>query len=233
MPCRETPTSSRKDLVCGTRASHCGRTDERRVCPTNVHLPATRTEPIRSLPLGSNRLSFKYTDHVPVETGLGTLINTTDWINVVDLNLSTYLPGRIHHGIEFFRTPHLEIPWRLLDQGFVEAGEQVMWYVVPVGASVGVFYFVASTVETTTTGFTYDLLHTIHHLLEDDDADLGAFIPPVVGTVSIDTFISRVLHQPAWLIYNALATMIPQYMTSHSITKASISNRKHRIIRMQ
>jgi hypothetical protein len=224
------PTSSYKDLVCGTYESHCKRSDGRSICATNVHLPATRMAPIRTRPMGSNRLSSKYTTPVPIETGIGTLFNHMGWSNVIDLNVSTYFPSWIHHGIEFFQTPYIEIPWRLLDHGYIDAKDHLMWYIIPRGKSVGVFYFVSPDGERTEAES--GVRDGLHHLLEDDGADLGMFAPRPSGTVSIDAFVGRILHQKAWLIHNTLLAMIPKYMTTHAITKASISNRKHRIIRL-
>jgi len=169
---------------------------------------------------------------VPVETAIGVLINTTDWIHIVDLNTSTHLAPWIHHGIEFFRTPFLEIPWRLIDHGYVHSRSRILWYVLPVGTSTGLFYFVAPDTETPTEAV-FIAREGLRHLLVDDAAELGTFVPPINGEVSIDGFIGRMLDQEAWLIYNALYAMIPGYMKEHSITKASISNRKHRCIRMQ
>jgi hypothetical protein len=152
------------------------------------------------------------------------------WINVVDLNISNHLPPCIHHGIEFFRTSFLEIPWRLLDHGYVRAQDRILWYVVPRGTSVGIFYLVApeSTKQPEIEATARD---GMRHLLGDDESEWGTFLPSITGCISIDQFIGRVLDQPAWLIYNALHETIPGYMTIHSITAESISNRKHRIIR--
>jgi hypothetical protein len=226
---RNRHTTSHKDLVCGTDESGCGRYHRERVCTTTVHVPVTRTLPIRSLPMGFNRLSFKYVDAVPIETGIGVMVNTTGWSNVIDLNSSSYLPSCIHNGVEFFRTAHLELPWRLLDHGYVKPRDDHMWYIIPRGRSIGIFYFVSpvgdasETVQGTWKG--------IRRLHEDDDGELGTFDPCVEGVVSIDSFVSRVLHQKVRMIYSALLTMIPKYMDIHAISEGSISNRKHRLLR--
>ena len=169
---------------------------------------------------------------VPVETAIGVLINTTDWTNIVDLNTSTRLHPCIHHGIEFFRTPFMEIPWRLIDHGYVRPRDHILWYIIPVGTSTGLLYFVAPDTETPTEAESI-AQKGLCNLSTDDETELGAFVSPICGEVSIDMFIGRMLDQQAWLIYNALRAMIPGYMAEHSITKVSISNRKHRIIRMQ
>lgn len=229
---RDRPTSSYKDLICGTYENACDRGDARRVCPTTIHLPSDRMTPIRSRPLGCNKRSYKYIDIVPIETVVGVLINTTSWINVIDLNVTTYIPCWIHHGIEFFRTPFIELPWRLIDHGYVQAQDRLMWYVVPIGASKGVFYFVAPEAPTRPTCET-STREGIRHLCRDNEDEWGSFTPSITGELSIDGFIGRMLDQPAWLIYGALHQMIPAHLDTHSITQELISNRKQRLLRMR
>ncbi len=70
-------------------------------------------------------------------------------------------------------------------------------------------------------------------LSNEEDSDGSGFTSEITGDVSIDIFVTRLLHQDAWLIYNALMATVPHYMITHSISPGDISNRKHRLIRMQ
>jgi len=191
------------------------------------------TQPIRTLPLGSNALSRKYLVQVPVETALGTIVNETGWTNIIDLNTSKYMPRAVFHGVEFFRTHSPELAWRLLDHRFMDPASNVMWYIIPRGTEVvgGTFRFFRNTDSSDE-----EILRVRASIgrLVDEDFDVvgpGSMPLDVYGAVSVDGFIRRVIDRDPWLIYNGLQVIMPGFMRAHGIQRASITNRRARMMR--
>jgi len=186
-----------------------------------------RSDPIRSVRLGSNRLSLKYVESVPVQSVLGMMINRTGWANVINLNVSSYLPPEVYNGVEWYTTDLIEIPWRLLDHGFTKPDEKVLWYIIPRGHMLGRFHFFRASTSSTSV-----LSNCLQRLLASDDIeDMQGFQPTIEGSVSIDSFVCKASSCDPWLLYNALCVMIPDHMFTHSIAKIDVSNRKHLISR--